>query len=60
VSGFIPTPWQRLMQIVTFERFVCKAVGGTGAKRVLEDKGRYPSDEGYKEEQTFYTKLCKW
>ena len=48
------------MQIVTFERFVCKAVGGTGAKRVLEDKGRYPSDEGYKEEQTFYTKRCKW
>jgi len=45
---------------VTFERFVCKAVRRTGAKRVLEDKGRYPSDEGYKEEQAFYTKRCKW
>jgi len=47
------------MQIVTFERFVCKAVERTGAKRVLEDKGRYTSAEEYKEEQALYTKRCK-
>jgi len=45
---------------VTFERFVCKAVGRTVAKRVLEDKGRYTSGEEYKEEQAFYTKRSKW
>jgi len=44
---------------VTFERFVWKAVGRTGAKRVLEDKGRYTSEEEYKEEQAFYPKRCK-
>jgi hypothetical protein len=47
------------VQIVTLKCFVCKAVGRTGAKRVLEDKERYLRGEEYKGEQVVYTKQCK-